>query len=117
MRQSGLGCLASPPVDAAVGVAVGLDTAACVAAGPPNLPIPLAGRYYTTTACISLQPPGALVVDRQQRVALPSPFDLIRASRAGNTSASCTMQPAELACRVQLLVHLCARCVRAPVVS
>ena len=40
-----VGAAVGTALGAVVGVAVGVDTAAGAAVGPPNLPIPLAGRY------------------------------------------------------------------------
>jgi hypothetical protein len=40
-----VGAAVGTALGAVVGVAVGVDTAASAAVGPPNLPIPLAGRY------------------------------------------------------------------------
>ena len=96
-RGRELGVTVGTALITVAGVAVGVDTAACAAAGLPNLPIPLAGRYYTTTAIVVPCAPRCSrpvhSVDRRQRVARPSSFDLMRVSRAGNTSASVTMQP------------------------
>ena len=50
-----VGAAVGTALGAVVGVAVGVDTAAGAAVGPPNLPIPLAGRYGYCLVCRSFQ--------------------------------------------------------------